>query len=110
MPMKRRSFIYGFTITIGLIVACNRKSLPVMTERKRETPVAERPASNITPDLAQGKIIFTNRCGRCHDLPKPEQYTAERWKGILSYMNPRAGLNAEQGIHVTAFLQANAAK
>jgi hypothetical protein len=55
-------------------------------------------------------MIFTNRCGRCHDLPKPEQYTSERWKGILSYMNPRAGLNEEQGVHITAYLQANAAK
>ena len=60
--------------------------------------------------IAMGKIVFTNRCGNCHDLPKPEQYTTQRWEGILSYMIPRARLNEEQGVHVTAYLKANAVK
>jgi len=57
-----------------------------------------------------GKTIFINRCGRCHDLPKPDQYTAQRWEAILSYMIPRAKLTDEQGVHVTAYLTANAIK
>ncbi|HEV7782459.1 MAG TPA: hypothetical protein VGO58_14390 [Chitinophagaceae bacterium] len=103
--------IFYSIITLGILaMACNKKVLPVITERKTDPPSPQKTILNITPDLARGKMIFTNRCGRCHDLPKPEQYTSERWKGILSYMNPRAGLNEEQGVHITAYLQANAAK
>jgi hypothetical protein len=97
-----------FIITV--VAACNRKGLPVITERKKDPPRPIVNAGDILPDLAKGKIIFTNRCGRCHDLPQPVQYTAQRWEGILSYMNPRAGLDTEQSVHVTAYLKANAAK
>jgi len=103
--------IFISILLIGLMIsACNKKALPVITERKQDPPPPVKATENIIPDLARGKMIFTNRCGRCHDLPKPEQYNAERWKGILSYMIPKAGLDNEQGVHVTAYLQANAAK
>jgi len=83
---------------------------PVITSRTVEPPPPAKPVSDVKADTELGKTIFTNRCGRCHDLPKPEQYTAQRWDGILSYMIPRARLNDEQGVHVTAYLKANAAK
>jgi hypothetical protein len=60
--------------------------------------------------METGRIIFTNRCGKCHDLPKADQYTAQRWDGILSSMIPKARLNEEQGLHVTAYLKAQAKK
>ena len=65
---------------------------------------------DVKPDMAMGKIIFTNRCGRCHDLPDPVQFTAQRWEGILKTMIPRARLDKEQEIHVTAFIKANCIK
>ncbi|MDZ4810156.1 MAG: hypothetical protein SGI96_18115 [Bacteroidota bacterium] len=105
------SKIVHFIIVIAAItVACNRKALPTITERTKEPPPPAKKTVDVKPDIATGKIIFTNRCGNCHDLPKPEQYTAQRWEGILSYMIPRARLNDEQGVHVTAYLKANAAK
>ena len=86
--------------------------MPVITERKTQ-PVklftSIPSASTITPDTLIGKIVFTNRCGRCHGLPELNQFTSKRWDGILSYMIPRARLTDEQGIHVTAYLKANAA-
>jgi hypothetical protein len=51
-----------------------------------------------------------NRCSRCHDLPKPGEYTSGRWEGILSYMIPRARLTPEQSVHLKAFIYANSAK
>jgi hypothetical protein len=105
-----RIAVYTLIIITIVVTACTRKGLPIITERKKVPSPPAIKASDIQPDLAKGKLIFTNRCGRCHDLPKPEQYTAQRWEGILSYMNPRAGLDIEQGVHVTAYLKANAAK
>lgn len=95
-------------ITLG--VACTQKSVPLITSRETEPKKKEKPRITITPDLISGKTIFINRCGKCHDLPLPEQFTAQRWEGILSYMIPRARLTDEQDVHVAAYVKANAAK
>ncbi|MEO5945337.1 MAG: hypothetical protein ABIP79_00860 [Chitinophagaceae bacterium] len=94
----------------AISVACTQKTAPVITSRSTEPFKKEKQAISILPDLNEGKIVFTNRCGKCHDLPLPDQFTEKRWEGILSYMIPRARLNEEQGIHVTAYLKANAKK
>ena len=95
---------------ILFVIACNKKALPVITARIPEPPAPAKTIIDVKPDMEIGKRVFTNRCGGCHDLPRPAQYTAQRWDGILSSMIPKAGLNGEQGIHVTAYLKANAAK
>jgi cytochrome c5 len=97
-------------IVMAVIQACQKKGLPTITARKIETVKPVTNVFDVEPDLAAGKIIFANNCSRCHDLPKPEQYTTQRWEGILSGMIPRARLNAEQGVHIKAYLKANAAK
>ncbi|MCY7310235.1 MAG: hypothetical protein LH619_05605 [Chitinophagaceae bacterium] len=105
------SKIVHFIIVIAAItVACNRKALPTITERRKDAPPPAKKIIDVKPDIEMGKTIFMNRCSRCHDLPKPEQYTSQRWEGILSYMIPRARLNDKQSVHVTAYLKANAAK
>ena len=94
-----------------MTIACNKKTVPVITGRKTQ-PVKSFTSvpsvSTITPDTSIGKTVFTNRCGKCHGLPEPNQFTSKRWDGILSYMIPRARLTDEQGIHVSAYLIANA--
>jgi hypothetical protein len=96
------------------IIGCHKKSMPVITERKYEAPkttvTSYPPTGTIAPDTTAGKIDFTNCCGKCHGLPEPLQYTAQRWDGILSYMIPRARLSNEQAVHVTAYVKANAQK
>ncbi|MEO6612596.1 MAG: hypothetical protein ABIT05_14330 [Chitinophagaceae bacterium] len=94
----------------AVFVSCQKKALPVITERRQETPVVLPVNENIAPDTSAGKTIFLARCARCHDLPLPDQYTAPRWEGILSSMMPKARLSKEQEVHITAYLKAHAAK
>jgi cytochrome c5 len=101
---------YLLIIMMIVLIACNRTAMPVITSRKTEPSVPAKPVLSVYPDIETGKIIFTNRCGKCHGLPKPEDFTAKRWEGILSYMIPKARINNEQGIHVIAYLKANAQK
>lgn len=98
------------SVLVFLLSACNSKSVPVISSRVTEQPSKVNTPINIKPDVSIGRSIFITRCNRCHDLPKPEQYTAERWDGILSYMIPRSRLDNEQGVHVKAYLKLNAAK
>ena len=106
--MKKTAFVI---ITIAsIILACNKKTIPTISDRTTDPPKPESPVANVKPDLAIGKTIFTTRCARCHDLPDPAKYTAERWDGILRTMIPRAGVNRVQEVHVAAYIKANCAK
>lgn len=105
---KTRSLILMW---LFIITSCQKKAIPVITERKNDvTKKAVKTFPTLQPDTLAGKSIFITRCSRCHDLPEPFRYTAQRWDRILSYMIPRARLNGEQGVHITAYLKANAAK
>ena len=105
----KKSFI-PIILFLFAIIACQKKGLPVITERKQATPVVLPVIENIAPDTSAGKTIFLSRCARCHDLPVPDQYTASRWEGILSSMMSKARLDREQQIHITAYLKAHAAQ
>jgi mono/diheme cytochrome c family protein len=97
-------------LLVGIIQACQQRSLPTITTRTAEPERPVSKVSNVTPDAAIGKTIFTNRCSKCHALPDPVQYSSQRWDGILSVMNLRARLNEEQVVHVTAYIKANCLK
>jgi mono/diheme cytochrome c family protein len=47
-------------------------------------------------DLQQGKDIYSNKCGQCHKLPKPESHTQEQWTKIIEKMAPKAKLDKSQ--------------
>jgi cytochrome c5 len=102
--MKR---LFVIIIIAAVIIACNKKAMPVITERTTDPPPPESPVANVKPDLVIGQRVFTNQCGKCHDLPDPAKYNAERWEGILRTMIPRAGISRVNEVHVTAYIGAN---
>ncbi len=46
--------------------------------------------------ISQGKMIYENNCGRCHDLPTVTKYNDEKWKSLIAWMGPKARLTAQQ--------------
>jgi cytochrome c2 len=54
------------------------------------------PAVSTAEQIARGKTIFENSCGRCHKLPDPTAHTSVQWVGIMNSMAPKAKLNDEQ--------------
>lgn len=69
---------------IGLMFSCSPKQGVAGTK----TITAEH--------LAQGKVVFDNSCGKCHDLPNPTDHNAQDWVGIMNSMAPKAKLNEAQ--------------
>ena len=69
----------------GFLASCTQK--PAVVEGTK-TKTAE--------NLALGKTVFENSCGRCHDLPNPTSHSAQDWVGIMNRMAPKAKLNDEQ--------------
>lgn len=105
--MKTPSKAISFVLIV--LLSCQKKAVPVITARTVE-PSAPTTKELSTPDLLAGKQLFTNRCGRCHGLPDPVQYTAKRWETIIVLMTPKAKLSKEEQVHVTAWVKENAAK
>ncbi len=57
--------------------------------------------------LAEGKMLFEKSCGKCHDLPKAKDYSAEKWVGIMKSMAPKAKLDEAQSTLVYDYLTQN---
>jgi cytochrome c2 len=95
---------FGVILALCVLIACSKKSLPTI-ERRTEEPKA--PVIEI--DMAYGERVFNNACKRCHDLPKPSKYSAERWEPVLSIMIPRARLSGVEAANVRAYVKANSA-
>ena len=102
--------LFVIALLAVVVIACNKKAMPVITERTTDPPPPESPVANVKPDLVIGQRVYTNQCGKCHDLPDPAKYNAERWDGILRTMIPRAGIGRVNEVHVTAYIKANCAK
>lgn len=59
------------------------------------TPAAEATKS-LTPELAEGKMLFQNNCAKCHNLKNPNKYTPEEWRPILMRMQKKAKISDEE--------------
>lgn len=92
-----------------VIMACQKKAVPVITSRTAEPPAPA--TTGIKPaDVAAGQVIYANRCGRCHGLPETGKYTTKRWETIMLSMAPKARLDKQQTVDVTGYVNANAKK
>lgn len=85
-------------IAAALLVSCKSKSTTTAPSNKTVgTSTSVTGQKKITESmLAEGKTIFENSCGKCHDLPDPKKYTDEKWVKIMNTMAPKAKLNAKQ--------------
>lgn len=78
--------LLGLAGTALLIASCTPKTVPTVSS---EVDLKQE-------KLAQGKTLFENSCGRCHDLPEPTKYTSVQWVGIMNSMAPKSKFNDEQ--------------
>ncbi len=105
------------------ITACSRNTVgnkePVIPKRDATiTGIESRKwvsqlSSSIASDanfISQGRLVYEAKCTRCHEARKVEQYTDERWDGILDVMVPRARLSEVQIQQVAAYIKANSKK
>jgi mono/diheme cytochrome c family protein len=54
--------------------------------------------------LAQGRVLFLNRCIQCHALPEVARFDAPRLTAIVGKMSGRANLSVEQHEAVVKYL------
>lgn len=98
-------------MVITTVLACQKKAVPVISDRKaplpKRTTFIYPPVADVAVDTAKGRILFNRSCDRCHGLPEAQLFTKEKWDEILPDMFPRAGFSNEQALHVRGFILAN---
>lgn len=103
--------------TVTAATALASKTKP--TEMKTETPVAPVTSEAVasidatttdatavkkeTTQVVAGKEVFKAKCGRCHELKAPENYTAAKWVKIVDWMAPKAKLDASGKENILAY-------
>ena len=72
-----------------------------------QTPIPDgtKPVS-----LDAGKTVYVTKCGSCHALKSPGNYTVDQVYSILKVEMTKAKLNKKEGDDVTAYMVANAKK
>nr|WP_199003060.1 cytochrome c [Flavobacterium sp. ASV13] len=99
-----KSKILILTAVTVLLVSCGTKktasatapATPAVTE-------AAKPAA-LSPELAEGKNLYENSCGRCHKLYDPKKYSQEEWKPILTRMQKKAKLDDTQMASISNYI------
>ena len=81
------------TVAALTLFACGAKKEKVAEVAK---PSAEAVA---------GQELYENKCGKCHKLYSPKDYTHEAWKPILVRMQKKAKLDDAQMANIDAYIQ-----
>ena len=93
--------VLALVVLATIIYSCaSKSSAPTVATPKEEV----KAAVTLTAELAEGKSLYENSCGRCHQLYSPTDYTAEQWKPIVSRMTPKARLDEAQGQKIYSYL------
>jgi hypothetical protein len=68
--------------------------------------VADQDRSGIMLDsLAEGRKLYVNHCGSCHNLHLPQQYTSSEWEKNVAEMQVKAGISDNQKANILGYLK-----
>lgn len=90
--------------TTATVIAPVAKVTPVTPTSVEIKPAVEPTIKKETTEVTVGKETYKAKCGRCHNLKDPEDYTASRWVKIIDWMAPKAKLNAAEKENVLAYV------
>lgn len=84
----------------AFVYACSPKT--ATTAKTSEVKKIE-----LTPELAEGKSLYENNCGKCHKLFESTKHTKEDWVPTLDRMAKKAKITDEQKASIYNYLVAN---
>lgn len=93
-----KSKILAIAVLGMLIYSCSPKVA---------APVAEVKKIELTPELAEGKMVFEKDCTKCHGMPEFTRHTKEQWVPVVDRMAKKAKITDEQKTLVYNYIVAN---
>ncbi len=61
-------------------------------------------AEEVPGDPVRGASLYSNNCGRCHNLRAPNELGDQQWSIVVAHMRVVAGLPGDQARDIQAFL------
>jgi hypothetical protein len=58
----------------------------------------------LPPARSPEEALFRKRCGNCHNLPSPEEYSAKDWQRIVPQMSVYARLSQSEESQILGWL------
>jgi|SRR5688572_19272820 len=96
MLSKSRSFIYAAVLAMG-VYGCSTALYK---------PLPEHATAMVSHDqLLKGRVLYVSKCGSCHTLYKPHQYTEQVWIHNLDEMQERAKMNDVDKLLILEYLK-----
>ena len=99
------------SILISTVFSCAKKVAPVatvdkpVTETKTVTEVKPVIAAPVESKMSlDGHITYDKKCGGCHGLKNPGDYTAAQWVPLLNDMAINARLDSTEKANVPAYV------
>ncbi len=94
-------FFSGTFLTFLFLSACSHKSSPT---KSNTAAVSTTEVSESVASIPDGEKTYTAKCGSCHKLKDPGNFTLKEWKPIMKSMAVKANLSAEEKANVLAFV------
>jgi len=104
--VKRILSVSVLSIFVLLLDSCSPKTTP--TKTTFETKENSDKNYTVVLNSRYGKETYEAKCGNCHDLNKPSNYTFKQWNPIIDRMAKKANLDYLQKQNVLAYLKENA--
>jgi hypothetical protein len=96
----RKNKLFFPALILVLLLSCTKVSTTALY-----TPVSTDATANATlQELQDGRTLYINNCGKCHNLFSPDDYSVNNWKTIMSGMAPKTSMNAAQVTLVTKYV------
>ncbi|MBU3680790.1 MAG: hypothetical protein FGM16_02490 [Flavobacterium sp.] len=89
---KKETTSTSATPKLALVAVDAKGSIIPVDPRIKEKNLVNRLAM-LSDSESKGKDLFDSRCAECHDLPKPQEYSKEKWVRILDRMKDKAKLD-----------------
>jgi cytochrome c5 len=67
-------------------------------------PVTEVKKTELTPELAAGRVLYENNCAKCHKLFSPTKLSEQDWKPVLVRMQKKARLDDAQMVEISNYI------
>lgn len=95
--MKKLTFLLATSV---LIIACQPKTADVIIEDVEDNT---EESFNMA-EVNAGKVVYSNKCSKCHDAPVIKEVSNEKWAKVLTPMIKKAELTPEEEVQVRSFI------
>lgn len=93
----RTKILLLLSFVLIVVVSCGSPKVVAMQPSDPAVPQMPTPPKDANAKrIADGKNLFEERCGNCHKLFSPTDFSQTQWAPILVRMQPKARLDDDQ--------------